>query len=82
VVAVLLASPKLSPEDYSYLPELSARYPHKPIYVTFTGDRQAYEQARTYLEQHSIPVLIPLEETLETLHITCRCREAMDRKRI
>jgi acyl-CoA synthetase (NDP forming) len=79
IAAVLLASPKIPPEAYAYLPELSARYPGKPIYTTFTGDRNAYEQVRSYLEQRSIPVFLPLEETLETLHITCRCREAMRR---
>ena len=79
VAAVLLASPKIPPEAYSYLPELSARYPEKPIYTTFTGDRNVYEQVRSYLEQRSIPVFLPLEETLETLHITWRCREAMKR---
>jgi len=79
VVAVLLASPKIPPEAYAYLPELSARYPGKPIYTTFTGDRNVYEQVRSYLEARSIPVFLPLEETLETLHIACRCREAMER---
>jgi hypothetical protein len=79
IAAILLASPRISPESYSYLPELSARYPHKPIYTTFTGDRYVYEKVRSYLEQRSIPVFLPLEETLETLQITCRCREALNR---
>ncbi len=77
VVAVLLASPRIPPEAYAYLPELSARYSRKPIYTTFTGDRNVYERVRSFLEERSIPVFLPLEETLETLHITCRCREAM-----
>jgi acetate---CoA ligase (ADP-forming) len=81
IVPILLASPKLSPESYSYLPELSAQYPHKPIYVTFTGDQNACEQVRSYLEEHSIPVFIPLEETLEALLITCRCGETMQRSK-
>jgi acyl-CoA synthetase (NDP forming) len=80
VAAVLLASPKIPPEAYAYLPELSARYPGKPIYATFTGDRNQYEQVRSYLEERSIPVFLPLEETLETLHIACRCREALSGK--
>jgi acetate---CoA ligase (ADP-forming) len=81
IVPILLASPKLSPESYSYLPELSARYPRKPIYATFTGDRNAYEPVRSYLEEHAIPVFLPLEETLETLSITCQGGEAMNRSR-
>ena len=80
VIPILLASPRVSPEAYSYLPELSARYPHKPIYATFTGDRNIFEQVRSFLESRSIPVFIPLEEALEALHITCRCREALGRK--
>jgi acyl-CoA synthetase (NDP forming) len=77
VIPVLLASPKIAPEAYAFLPELSAQFSHKPIYVTFTGDRNVYEQVRAFLEQRSIPVFIPLEETLETLLITCQCREKM-----
>jgi len=79
VFPILLASPRIPPEAYSYLPDLSARYPHKPIYAAFTGDKNVFEQIRSFLETRSIPVFTALEEALETLQITCRCREAMMR---
>jgi len=79
VVAILLASPKIPVEEYSFLPELSSKYPHKPIYVSFTGDKQVYEKAKAFLEPLSIPVFVPLEDIFETLEILCRCREALNR---
>jgi acyl-CoA synthetase (NDP forming) len=75
IIPVLLASPRTPAEAYRFLPELSAKYPHKPIYVSFTGDRPAYDQARTYLEERSIPVFFPVEDIFEVLPILCRCRE-------
>jgi acyl-CoA synthetase (NDP forming) len=78
VVAILLASPNVPAEKYRFLPELSARHPHKPIYVSFTGDKPAFDRARDFLENHSIPVFVPLEDIFETLQVLCRCREAMN----
>jgi acyl-CoA synthetase (NDP forming) len=78
VVAIPLASAHMPTEGYSFFPELSSQYPHKPIYVSFTGDKQSIDQARAYLEQRSVPVFISLEDALETLQVLCRCREAMD----
>jgi acyl-CoA synthetase (NDP forming) len=79
VVPILLASPNFPAEKYSFLPELSAKYPHKSIYVSFTGDKKSYEQARAFLEERSIPVFVPLEDVFETLEVLCRCREALNR---
>jgi acyl-CoA synthetase (NDP forming) len=80
LVAILLASPRIPAEAYGYLPELAKRYPRKPIYVSFTGDHQAYAQAREYLEERSIPVFYPLEDVFEMLHVLCYCREQFDRE--
>ena len=78
LVAVLLASPRIPAEAYGYLPELAKRYPQKPIYVSFTGDYQAYARAREYLEERSIPVFYPLEDIFEMLNVLCYCREQFD----
>jgi acyl-CoA synthetase (NDP forming) len=77
VIPILLASPNFPAEKYSFLPELSTKYRHKSIYVSFTGDKKSYEQARALLEGHSIPVFVPLEDVFETLEVLCRCREAL-----
>ena len=78
VVLILLASPSIPAEKYSSLPELSSKYPQKPTYVTFTGDKQSFDQLKVFLEHHSIPVFVPLENAFETLQVLCRCREALD----
>jgi acyl-CoA synthetase (NDP forming) len=75
IVAILLASPRTPAEAYRFLPELSGKYPHKPIYVSFTGDKPSFDAARDYLENHSIPVFAPVEDVFEILPILCRCRE-------
>jgi len=80
VVPILLASSNIPAQHYGFLPELAYRYPHKPIYVSFTGDKSAFDLARDYLEKFSIPVLTPLEDIFEVLHILCCCRETMERK--
>jgi acyl-CoA synthetase (NDP forming) len=79
VAPILLASPNFPAEEHSFIPELASRYPHKPIYVSFTGDKQCYEQAKALLEGHSIPTFIPLEDIFETLEVLSRCREALNR---
>ena len=79
LVSVLLASPRIPAEAYGYLPELARRFPQKPIYVSFTGDQEAYARAREYLEERSIPVFYPLEDIFEVLHVLCDCREQLDR---
>ncbi|HYB21666.1 MAG TPA: CoA-binding protein [Thermodesulfobacteriota bacterium] len=78
VVAILLASPKIPAEEYGFLPELSARYPGKAIYVSFTGDKESFDRARDFLEGHSLPVFVPLEDVFETLQVLCRCQEVMN----
>jgi acyl-CoA synthetase (NDP forming) len=75
IVAILLASPLIPTEAYRFLPEFSGKYPHKPIYVSFAGDKPSYDAARDYLEKHSIPVFASAEDIFEILPILCRCRE-------
>jgi acyl-CoA synthetase (NDP forming) len=79
VIPILLASPNIPAERYGFLPKLSSCYPQKPIYASFTGDKQSFEQAKAFLEQHSIPVFSPMEDVSETVEILCRCREALNR---
>ncbi len=75
IVPILLASPRTPAEAYGFLPHLSAQYPHKPIYVGFTGDKPSFDAARDFLEKRSIPVFFPVEDIFEILPIVCRSRE-------
>lgn len=69
IVPILLASPDIPVEEYNFLPELASRYPQKPILISFTGDKMAYEKMRTYLEEKSLPVFYPLEDIFEVLSV-------------
>jgi acetate---CoA ligase (ADP-forming) len=77
VVPILLASPRHAAEEYRFLPELGARYPGKPIYTGFTGDKEALDKIRDLLETRSVPVFTPMEDIFEMLPVLCRCREAL-----
>ena len=74
IVSILLASPRIPAEAYGFLPQLSAKYPHKPIYVSFTGDKPSFDCARDFLEKRSIPVFAAFEDIFEMLEVLCRCR--------
>jgi len=75
VVPIILASARVAPEKYDFLPELSARYPLKTLYVSFTGDKQVYDRAKAFIEERSVPVFYPLEDAFETLAVVDRCRQ-------
>ena len=77
VVAILLATPRIKPEAYSFIPELSAEFPKKPILVTFSGDKQFYEEAKSILEGKGIPVFLRHEDAILSLQVMCRCGEAL-----
>jgi len=80
VIAILMADPEIPAEDYHFLPELSSRYPSKPIYIGFTGAKQTFEQCKAFLEERSIPVFTTPDEIFETCEILCRCQESLNRK--
>ncbi|NWF57247.1 MAG: CoA-binding protein, partial [Syntrophaceae bacterium] len=77
IVPILLASPRTPAEAYGFLPDLSAKYPHKPIYASFTGDKPSFDAARDFLEKRSIPVFFPVEDVFEILPILCRSKKFM-----
>ncbi len=72
IVPILLASSDLQLEEFNFLPALASRYPHKPILISFTGDKLAYEKGRDFLEKNSLPVFYPLEDIFEVLAVVCQ----------
>jgi len=58
----------------SYLPGI----PINQSTLSFTGDKQAFDRARDFLENRSIPVFVPWKISLRTLQVLCRCREALN----
>lgn len=77
IIPVLLASPDVPAEEYSFLPRLASKFPPKPILISSTGDKQAYAMMRNYLEEHSLPVFYPLEDIFEVLSILCQYQEEL-----
>ena len=62
-----------------FVVELARRYPEKPIYVTFSGEKKHMEAAKAFLEPRGVPTFPLIEEPVEVLSILSRCRKAMQR---
>ena len=62
-----------------FIPELAAKYPDKPILVTFSGELQHFQMAKAILEPQRIPCYQYMEEAFDVLGVLSRCREARER---
>jgi acetate---CoA ligase (ADP-forming) len=79
VVPVMMLTPETGAPDPGFIAELAAKYPHKPILVTFSGDRQCMDQYKAALEPRGIPTFPEIEQPFEALAILARCHQAMNR---
>ena len=79
VVAILLVTDQIGFKSLDFLAELAGRYPAKPVYAAFSGQKKHMEAAKAYLEPRGVPTYLLLEEPFEALSILARCREAMER---
>ena len=79
VVPILLLTDDTGVPPFDFLVDLAAKYPQKPIYVTFTGERKHMEAAKAFLEPRGVPTFQLIEEPFEVLSILARCREARER---
>ncbi len=79
VVAVMMLTPETGVPDSRFIVELAAKYPEKPILVTFSGDKKCMDEYKEALEPQGIPTFPEIEQPFEALAILARCREAMNR---
>jgi acetyltransferase len=79
VIPILLLTDDTGVPPLDFIVELAARYPQKPIYVTFTGEKKHMEAAKAFLEPQGVPTFQLIEEPFEVLSILARCRQAMER---
>ena len=79
VVPILMITDETGVPDLDFIVKLAKKYPDKPIYVTFSGQKKHMESAKAYLEPKGIPTFPLIEEPFEVLSILCRCRELMNR---
>ena len=79
VVPILLLTDETGAPPLDFIVELARKYPHKPIYVTFTGEKKHMDAGKAFLEPLGVPTFPLIEEPFEVLSILTRCRQAMDR---
>ena len=79
VVSILMLTDETGIPSYDFLPALAEKYPHKPLYLTFSGQKEHMETAKAYLEPRGIPTFQMIEEPFEVLDILCRCQKALSR---
>jgi len=77
VVPILMLTEDTGVPPMDFIVELARKYPHKPIYVTFSADRKYMDETKAFLEPRGVPTFPLIEEPLQTLSILVRCRRAM-----
>jgi acyl-CoA synthetase (NDP forming) len=79
VVPILLLTDETGVPPLDFIVNLAHKYPEKPIYVTFSGEKKHIEAAKAFLEPRGVPTFQLIEEPFEVLSILARCRQAMER---
>jgi len=77
VVMILMITEETGVPPMDFIVDLAGRYPTKPLYVTFSGQKQHMDAAKAYLEPRGVPTFPLIEEPFEVLSILSRCRRAM-----
>jgi acyl-CoA synthetase (NDP forming) len=79
VVPVLMVTDETGVPSLDFIVDLAAKYPEKPIYVTFSGEKKHFDAAKAFLEPKGVPTYPLIEQPFEVLSILARCRQAMER---
>jgi acyl-CoA synthetase (NDP forming) len=78
-VMILMITEETGVPSLEFIVELAQRYPAKPLYVTFSGQKKHMDAAKAYLEPRGVPTFPLIEQPFEVLSILARCRNAMQR---
>jgi acyl-CoA synthetase (NDP forming) len=79
VVPILMLTQETGIPPLDFIVELARNYREKPIYVTFSGDKECMETAKAFLEPKGVPTFPLIEEPFEILSILAQCRKALTR---
>ncbi|MDJ0815475.1 MAG: acetate--CoA ligase family protein [Desulfobacterales bacterium] len=79
VVMILMITDETGVPPLDFVVELARRYPDKPLYVTFSGQKKHMDAAKAYLEPQGVPTFSLIEEPFAVLSTLVRCRQAMER---
>jgi len=77
VVPILLLTDGTGVPPLDFIVELAGKYPQKPIYVTFTGEKKHMDAGKAFLEPKGVPTFPLIEDPFEVLSILARCRKMM-----
>jgi len=80
VVPILMLTDDTGVPSLDFIVDMAERYPDKPIYVTFSGEKKHMEASKAFLEPRGVPTFPLIEEPFEVLSILARCRKAMERQ--
>jgi len=79
VVPILMLTDDTGVPPFDFIVELARRYPEKPVYVTFSGEKKHMEAAKAFLEPKGVPTFPLIEDPFEILSVLDQCRRAMKR---
>jgi acetyltransferase len=77
LVTILMLTDRTGIPSLNFIVDMAESFPHKPIYVTFSGEKKHMDAAKTFLEPRGVPTFPLIEEPFEVLSILARCRAAM-----
>jgi acyl-CoA synthetase (NDP forming) len=77
VVVVLMVTEETGIPSLDFVVELSGKYPEKPVFVTFTGDKKYFDQCKEYLEPRGVATFPEIEQPFEVLSILARCARSI-----
>ena len=80
VVPILMLTDESGAPPLDFIVEVAEKYPEKPIYVTYSGDKKHMDAGKAFLEPRGVPSFPLIEEPFEILSILARCRKAMERE--
>jgi acyl-CoA synthetase (NDP forming) len=81
VVAVLMLTEDTGIPPFDFIVDLAGRYPEKPVFISFSGDRRYEEECKAFIEPRGVASFPEIEHPFEALSILSRCARAMDRPR-
>jgi hypothetical protein len=75
VVPILLLTDDTGVPPLDFIVELARKYPEKPVYVTFTGEKKHMDAGKAFLEPRGVPTFPLIEDPFEILGLLARCRK-------
>jgi len=78
IVPVLMLTKETGIPSYDFIVELAQKYPEKPIFVSFSGDKQYVDKCKEYLEPRGVPTFPEIEQPFEVLSMLVRCQRVID----